>query len=148
MGSFTDRTGEFKEICRFLGAAERAQRASIERTAAGLTNKAEAGTERPEVASLAEFHTAASSISQEIFTTSQKVKGFERGGGHLRWPHVAEQTEGGAIDGKLHRFDPNQGRSPHTLLPKRGGQKQTDLPVLIRCLRASLEPTLPPCVPS
>mmetsp|Transcript_17794 Transcript_17794/g.40760 ORF Transcript_17794/g.40760 Transcript_17794/m.40760 type:complete len:357 (-) Transcript_17794:189-1259(-) len=73
MGSFTDRTGEFKEICRFLGAAERAQRASIERAAAGLTNKAEAGTERPEVASLAEFHTAASSISQEIFTTSQKL---------------------------------------------------------------------------
>jgi len=65
----TDRTREFHEICSFLGAAKRAPNpASL--AAAAASSK----PQTPEVASLADFHTAASSISQEIFTTSQKVK--------------------------------------------------------------------------
>ena len=57
----TDRTREFVEICSFLGAAQRAPLAASK-------------PETPAVASLADFHQAASSISQEIYTTSAKLQ--------------------------------------------------------------------------
>jgi hypothetical protein len=60
-----DRTKEFSEVLSFLGAAQRARMA--------LPNKQSNETPKKETISLVDFHQAASSMSQEIHTTTQKV---------------------------------------------------------------------------
>jgi hypothetical protein len=73
MAVASERTREFGEVCSFLGAAQRAPALPPAVAAAGAAAGAAAAGKESAVASLADFHGAASSISAEIHTTAQKL---------------------------------------------------------------------------
>jgi len=73
MAVVSERTREFHEVCSFLGAAQRTPALPAAPPAGSAAAGANPGGKETATESLADFHGAASSISAEVHTTSQKL---------------------------------------------------------------------------